>query len=349
MKLFGKGSKQEIPAKIGHQDIDITLGRHRTIDKQIRDLKRLIESYLNDLKKSTETSSAIAQNVVSQLAGTPGEESARVFAEIHEKIDTVVPQRLLELAHNHIINPLVEYEKELDALIPDMKRLQEKQGSLKHYQEKLTKLETKGVTLSKEEERLLRNRKKLQDVKQETDVLVQNLMDRMEHIARSKVSLLKPIYKALFQFQQQWFKQNSAALNVSLPWINVKAEHSVSAASVAPPDTQASQPFPRQQSFDDSGRPFAGGAYGDQKQGQANTSPPAAQRPSRLETYHTAAQESPQVYVHDKANIHGYSGKSFKLPDDATDRPSLKARPKSMNNMDNDALVDKWFNDFNEN
>lgn len=146
--LFG-GKKDELPKSIGIHDADESLAQHKALDTQVRELKKNVQDYLNALKTANDSSSAVTQGLRLFFQGTRAEGSMDEFQKIHEKMDSEIPGRLLGVAQDHIIEPLVKYEKELDEMKPEFKKLQEKQASVNHYTEKLQKLESKGVSMPK--------------------------------------------------------------------------------------------------------------------------------------------------------------------------------------------------------
>ena len=109
----------------------------------------MLKNILENLKKTNAASSQVTTEMKSFFLGTSAEESSQAFQLVHEKIDREIPERLLSVAEKFIIEPLTNYVKELDEMIPALKSLQEKQQGVKHYETKVKKLQAKGVTLSK--------------------------------------------------------------------------------------------------------------------------------------------------------------------------------------------------------
>src|SRR5690606_6553373 len=87
--------------------------------------------------------------------------------------------------------------------------------SFVHYKEKLEKLEYKHKTAganSKDEEKIVRNQQKLKEAEVERDAYKDKLVQQLEAISSNSLRRMNPIYRYIFLFQQEWFKQSSTAL-----------------------------------------------------------------------------------------------------------------------------------------
>lgn len=76
----------------------------------------------------------------------------------------------------------------------------------------------KGVDQKvKEVDKLNRNQGKLSTIRQERDGAAAALMQQLSQVEVTKTDAINPVYKALFQFQQELYKQSAFALNFQLP------------------------------------------------------------------------------------------------------------------------------------
>eukprot|EP00511_Aplanochytrium_stocchinoi_P013745 CAMPEP_0204881002 /NCGR_PEP_ID=MMETSP1349-20130617/2336_1 /ASSEMBLY_ACC=CAM_ASM_000710 /TAXON_ID=215587 /ORGANISM="Aplanochytrium stocchinoi, Strain GSBS06" /LENGTH=356 /DNA_ID=CAMNT_0052039753 /DNA_START=145 /DNA_END=1212 /DNA_ORIENTATION=- len=351
--LFGGGGKgKKLPIRTGQTEVDHCLAGHKILDTQIRELKKYVQAYLENMKKSSESSSQVGKQIHSILTGTRVEESSETYTRVLQRCDEEIPSRLLTIANDHILEPLVAYEKDLDAFIPDLKKLQEKQTSVNHYSEKVEKMTTKGITMQKEEEKLMRNKGKLGEATGERDQLVEDLTRRMERLQRLKVNTIKPIYKALFQFQQQWHKQKAEALDVPIPWIATTTSTATtlnSQSSASPPKS----PAQTSKRFDANGNPIVVNSQQTSFQpqnveqtstgnGRTSSVPPIGVGQSQTNSHSNL--KGPIEFFHtvpDHEIAEFENSRSFKFPN-MEPKPTLQPRPKSTTDVRSEELMDKW-------
>mmetsp|Transcript_456 Transcript_456/g.1056 ORF Transcript_456/g.1056 Transcript_456/m.1056 type:complete len:354 (+) Transcript_456:281-1342(+) len=209
----------------GNIRVDSAIERHHELEGHARAVTASVKLYFDTVRQLADNSGGLTRNLQNYYAGSPGQDRVQAFAAAHVKVDKTIPDKVLQIANEHILGKLEIYMKSLDDIRGEIKIFQEKQSKFSHYEKKVKKLEEEkrqrasGNKIEKPKyiERLTRNHVKLNEAKAARDKMVESLVNRLNYIYESRTTTMDPIFRTLFQFQQEFFKQSSDALHITLP------------------------------------------------------------------------------------------------------------------------------------
>jgi len=332
----------------GNLTVDAAIERHQHVEQTARSVGTTVAAFLQETRKFSETSAAATRSLQNYYAGSGGESRLRAFGQAHEKVDADIPNNLLAIAQEHITARVDSYLNTLTDVKEEIRVFKEKQSLYDHYVKKVSKMEEEQRRRAsdgkpekpKQIEKMTRNQKKLNESRQARDEMVTALVNKLNYLYETRISTMDPIFKFVFQFQQEYFRQCSEALSISLP----EVDSSVDVASNATtPIAQVPSPVNTRFQYDGHGNRIG-----------SPESAPASGMSNNSGSYATIPEAEATSHGHHDHNGTGSFGQVNRPPQPPrsshsginivnTDQNQARSQSSSTSTADDDSLVDKWF------
>lgn len=230
----------------GNLQVDAALERHEQVETGAKAIYASVRTYLAQVRELSGASASLTRSLTNYYAGSGALERSRAFEEAHARVDKEIPDTLLQIGDEHIAKPLETYMAALDKVREEIKTFQTMQKNWQHYVGKMEKLEQEQakrkaetkVDKPKHIEKLVRNRKKLDEARSARDALIVSLVNQLNYFYETRITTMDPVLKHVWQFQQEFFVQSGVALGGELPEVPEGANsssHTTAAPTMPPP------------------------------------------------------------------------------------------------------------------